>query len=109
MFQRELDLAVRHGEELRRHLQAAAEAPRIMEVADHLHTALDAAWRMESALGELLAIEEPKLRAAHLLESVLAARRAFTVLKASLADADEARRRSEAEMVAPSQHADFAG
>jgi uncharacterized protein (DUF362 family) len=53
---------------------------------------------MESALGEFLAIEKEKLQATNLFASAQAARQAFDILKPALADADEARRRDEAEM-----------
>ena len=98
MFQRELDLAASWGERMRGRLQAAAEAPRIDDVRQHLARALEAAWRMESALGMFLAVEEQKLRAADLSRSAKAAHRAFDALKPSLARADEVLRRPEAEM-----------
>ena len=98
MFQRELDLATSWGERMQQELQAAADAGRIDGVSKHLEEALDAAWKMESALGVFLSIEEQKLRAANLKESSQAAGRAFDTLKDALVDADEARRRDEAEM-----------
>lgn len=98
MFQRELDLAVEWGERMRRELQAAADAPRTDDVSKHLKAALDAAWRMESALGVFLAVEDVKLRAADLLESAEGARRAFDTLMPALAGVDEVPYRPEAEM-----------
>ena len=98
MFQRELDLAVSCGERMMRYLEEASRAPRVDGVAKNLHEALDAAWRLESALGEFLAVEEPKLRADGLLESANAAARAFDVIRTPLGEAHEMTRRSESDM-----------
>ena len=100
MFERELSQAVREGQRMSEHLRAASEEPSIGAVARHLHGALEAAWRMESALGQFLAVEEPKLRAAGLVGAATAARQAFESLRPSLADADGVFRRPEAEMKA---------
>ncbi len=83
---------------MQRHLQAAADAPLTEGVARNLKAALDAAWRMESALGVLLANEEPKLRAAGLLLAEANARIAFDALREELAGADSVYLRPEAEM-----------
>lgn len=98
MFRRELELAIGCGEEMRRRLEAAAEAPGIHDVSAHVRAALDAAWRMESALGQFVALDPHKQRAANLAEAVGTARRAFDELKPALAGLDGLPRRSEAEM-----------
>lgn len=100
MFQRELDLAANWAEQLHDHLDAAANAPRIGDVQTELRAALEAAWRMESALGEFLAEDERKIWAIGMAESALQASQAFDALKPALADADGVHRRSEAEMKA---------
>lgn len=98
MFQRELDLAARWGSEMLRHLEKAEASTRSRDVASAVHDLLDAAWRMESSLGQFLAVEEPKRTAAGLGNAAEAAARSFEALRSALADARLVHRRPEHEM-----------
>ncbi|GEM_PF-464635 len=98
MFQRELNQAALWGERLLTSLRAASDSPRTAEVAKELTCALEAAWRMESSLGQFLAVEEQKLRAMGMLETASLARQAFDALKPCLLAAGKVLLRPEAEM-----------
>jgi uncharacterized protein (DUF362 family) len=98
MFRRELELAQHHGEQLAHELDHATASPALKDVVTHAERALEAAWRMEAALGEFLAVDDAKARVTGFLESKDPARRAFELVREGLEGAGQAIRKSEAEV-----------
>lgn len=98
MFRGELESAHQHGERLLREVDQAAAAAWLEDVVKHSQKALDSGWRMESALGQFLAIDDAKARVTGFLESKEPARKAFELVRESLEGGEEAIRRSEAEV-----------
>lgn len=98
MFRRELEMARDRAEHMLHELDLALAAAELEDVVEHAERALDYGWRMESALGEFLAVEEAKARATGFLESKECASRAFGLVRSGLAEGDDARRRSEGEL-----------
>lgn len=98
MFQREIEGAVRCGDRMLEQFDAAYQAANIRDVTPQLEAALESAWRMETLLGEFLALGEPKIIATGNEETFRRAERAFLTLRPALREADRGHRLPEAQM-----------
>ncbi|MBI2954603.1 MAG: DUF362 domain-containing protein [Chloroflexi bacterium] len=98
MFRRELELAHHCGDQSLQEIDKALAAVELEDAVEHGEKALDWGWRMESALGEFLAVEDAKALVTGFLDSKDSAQIAFESVKKGLEGGDEARRRSEAEL-----------
>lgn len=98
MFRSELESAHHHGERLLREVDQAAAAAWLEDVVKYAEKALDSGWRMESVLGQFLAIDDAKARVTGFLESKQPARKAFELVREALEGGEETIRRSKAEV-----------